>query len=135
MTLTALCDFQISLTSLRISAKWKYHQQFQKLYNFILASEKYIIMKWWHWPRFVSQWWSALTIRCYKKYIFLVRLMIFSFLWSEQQLFVNRSMWFSRVDSLRPDYYVDFENGSVDSQLLTSWIFLALKSENTVVEI
>ena len=42
---------------------------------------------------------------------------------------------FSRVDSLRPDYYVDFENGSVDSQLLTSWIFLALKSENTVVEI
>ena len=64
-----------------------------------------------------------------------MRIMIFSFLWSEQQLFVNRSMWFSRVDSLRPDYYVDFENGSVDSQLLTSWIFLALKSENTVVEI
>ena len=64
-----------------------------------------------------------------------MRIMIFSFLWSEQQLFLNRSMWFPRVDSLRPDYYVDFENGSVDSQLLTSWIFLALKSENTVVEI
>ena len=29
---------------------------------------------------------------------------ISSFLWSEQQLLVNRSMWFSRVDSLRPDY-------------------------------
>ena len=64
-----------------------------------------------------------------------MRIMIFSFLWSEQQLFLNRSMWFSRVDSLRPDYYVDFENGSVDSQLLTSWIFFALISENTVVEI
>ena len=37
-------------------------------------------------------------------------------------------------DSLRPDYYVDFENGSVDSQPLTSWFFLPLKSENTVVE-
>ena len=59
---------------------------------------------------------------------------ISSFLWSEQQLLVNRSMWFSRVDSSRPDYCVDFENGSVDSQLLTSWIFLALKSENTVIE-
>ena len=44
-----------------------------------------------------------------------MRIMIFSFLWSEQQLFLNRSMWFPRVDSLRPDYYVDFENGSVDS--------------------
>ena len=37
-------------------------------------------------------------------------------------------------DSLRPDYYVDFENGSVDSQPLTSWFFLPLKPENTVVE-
>ena len=63
-----------------------------------------------------------------------MRITIFSFLWYEQQLFLNRSMWFSRVDSLRPDYYVDFENGSVDSQLLISWIFLALKSENTVAE-
>ena len=60
--------------------------------------------------------------------------MIFYFLWSEWQLFVNRTMWFPRVDSLRPDYYFDFEIGSVDSQPLTSWIFLALKSENTVVE-
>ena len=63
-----------------------------------------------------------------------MRIMIFSFLWSEQQLLVNHSMWFSRVDSLRPDYYVDFENGSVDSQLHTSWFFLPLKPENTVVE-
>ena len=46
--------------------------------------------------------------------------MIFSFLWSEQQLLVNRSKWFPRVDSLQPDYHVNFENGSVDSQLLTS---------------
>ena len=38
---------------------------------------------------------------------------------SGQELLVNCWMWFSRVDSLRPDYYVDFENGSVDSQLLT----------------
>ena len=49
-----------------------------------------------------------------------MRMMIFSFLWSEQQLLVNRSMWFPRVDSLQPDYHVNFENGSVDSQLLTS---------------
>ena len=60
--------------------------------------------------------------------------MIFYFLWSEWQLFVNRAMWFPWVDSLRPDYYLDFENGSVDSQLLTSWIFLAFNSEKTVVE-
>ena len=49
-----------------------------------------------------------------------MRIMIFYFLWSEWQLFVNRAMWFPRVDSLRPDYYFDFENGSVDSQLLIS---------------
>ena len=61
-----------------------------------------------------------------------MQIMIFAFLWSEQQLLVKRSWWFSQVDSLQPYYYADFENGSVDSQL-TYWGFFALKSENIVV--
>ena len=48
-----------------------------------------------------------------------MQIMIFAFLWPEQQLLVKRSWWFSQVDSLQPYYYADFENGSVDSQLLT----------------
>ena len=62
-----------------------------------------------------------------------MQIMIFAFLWSEQQLLVKHSWWFSQVDSLQPYYYADFENGSVDSQLLTYWGFFALKSENIVV--
>ena len=47
---------------------------------------------------------------------------------------MKRTMWFSRVDSLRPDHHVDFEMAASMVNFLPLEFFLAFKFKNTVVE-
>lgn len=55
----------------------------------------------------------------------------FFFIWSEQQLLVNYSMWFSRINGLRPEYWVDFENGRFLP--LDCVFFFSVRSEDAII--